>query len=117
MKLTCSKSKNATTYYIQISIPIGNKKILKMVKYLGSIKEKKPVVAMPLPSSRKKNTQAEKELKQGILIKHSASNNFIALALMVLQNVIQPSTIEIPAPPYPPNYSWHSPVSWLPPVL
>ena len=78
MKLTCSKSKNAATYYIQKSVRIGNKTTSKMVERLGSIDEIKARCgdADPIEWAKeytKKLTLAEKESKQGVLIKLSSS--------------------------------------------
>ena len=78
MKLTCSKSKNAATYYVQKSVRIGNRTTSKMVERLGSIEEIKARCgdADPLEWAKeytKKLTMAEKESKQEILIRHSAS--------------------------------------------
>lgn len=39
MKLTCSKSKNSATYYVQKSVRIGNKTTTRTVERLGSIQE------------------------------------------------------------------------------
>lgn len=78
MKLTCSKSKNAATYYIQKSVRIGNKTTSKMVERLGSIEEIKARCgdADPIEWAKeytKKLTKEQMESKQGILIKYSAS--------------------------------------------
>lgn len=78
MKLTCSGSKNSPTYYVQKSIRIGNKTTTKTVERLGSIDEIKARCgdADPIEWAKeytKKLTLAEKESKQGILIKYSAS--------------------------------------------
>lgn len=78
MKLTCSGSKNSPTYYIQKSIRIGNKTTTKTVERLGSLSEIKARCGDCDPMEwakeyTKKLTVADKESKQGILIKHSAS--------------------------------------------
>lgn len=78
MKLTCSGSKNSPTYYIQKSVRIGNKTTTKTVERLGSLSEIKARCGDSDPIEwakeyTKKLTVAEKESKQGILIKHSAS--------------------------------------------
>lgn len=78
MKLTCSKSKNAATYYIQKSVRMGNKTTSKMVERLGSIEEIKARCgdADPIEWAKeyvKKLTMEERESRQGVLIKHSAS--------------------------------------------
>lgn len=78
MKLTCSGSKNSPTYYVQKSIRIGNKTTTKTIERLGSIDEIKARCgdADPIEWAKeytKKLTLAEKESKQGILIKYSAS--------------------------------------------
>lgn len=78
MKLTCSKSKNSCTYYIQKSVRIGNKTTTKPVERLGSIEEIKARCgdADPIEWAKdyaKKLTLAEKESKQGILLKYSSS--------------------------------------------
>ena len=39
MKLTCSKSKNSYTYYIQKSVRIGDKTTTKSIERLGTIDE------------------------------------------------------------------------------
>lgn len=78
MKLTCSGSKNSPTYYIQKSVRVGTKTTSKTIERLGSIEEIKARCgdADPIEWAKayaKKLTQEEKEAKQGILIKHSAS--------------------------------------------
>lgn len=78
MKLTCSGSKNSPIYYVQKSIRIGNKTTTKTVERLGSIDEIKARCgnADPLEWAKEytqKLTLAEKESKQGILVKYSAS--------------------------------------------
>lgn len=78
MKLTCSKSKNSCTYYIQKSVRIGNKTTTKPVERLGSIEEIKARCgdADPIEWAKeyaRKLTIAEKESKQGILLKYSSS--------------------------------------------
>lgn len=78
MKLTCSGSKNSPTYYIQKSVRIGNKTTTKTVERLGSLSE---IIARcgdadPIEWAKeytKKLTAAEKESKQAVIIKHSAS--------------------------------------------
>ncbi|MFM1540451.1 IS1634 family transposase [Helcococcus ovis] len=77
-KLTYSKSKNSCTYYIQKSVRIGNKTITKPVERLGSIEEIKAHCGEQDPIEwakeyAKKLTIAEKEEKQGVLIKLSSS--------------------------------------------
>lgn len=78
MKLTCSGSKNSPTYYIQKSVRIGNKTTTKTIERLGSLNEIKARCGDDDPIEwakeyTKKLTAAEKESKQGIIIKHSAS--------------------------------------------
>lgn len=78
MKLTCSKSKNSCTYYIQKSVRIGNKTTTKPVERLGSIEEIKARCgdADPIEWAKeyaRKLTIAEKESRQGILLKYSSS--------------------------------------------
>lgn len=78
MKLTCSKSKNSCTYYIQKSVRIGNKTTSKPVERLGSIEEIKARCgdADPIEWAKeyaRKLTIAEKESRQGILLKYSSS--------------------------------------------
>lgn len=78
MKLTCSKSKNSCTYYIQKSVRIGNKTTTKPVERLGSIEEIKARCgdADPVEWAKeyaRKLTIAEKESRQGILLKYSSS--------------------------------------------
>ena len=78
MKLTCSKSKNSCTYYIQKSVRIGNKTTTKPIERLGSIEEIKARCGDQDPIEwakeyAKKLTLAEKESKQGILLKYSSS--------------------------------------------
>ena len=78
MKLTCAGTKNSPTYYVQKSIRIGNKTTTKTVERLGSIEEIKARCAGQDPVEWakqyvKKLTLAEKEAKQGILLKYSPS--------------------------------------------
>lgn len=78
MKLTCSKSKNSCTYYVQKSVRIGNRTTTKSVERLGSIDEIKARCGDQDPIEwakeyTKKLTLAEKESKQGILLKYSSS--------------------------------------------
>lgn len=78
MKLTCAGTKKSPTYYIQKSVRIGNKTTTKTVERLGSIEEIKARCgdADPIEWAKeyaKKLTAAEKESKQGILLKYSAS--------------------------------------------
>lgn len=78
MKLTCSKSKNSCTYYVQKSVRIGNRTTTKPVERLGSIEEIKARCGDQDPIEwakeyTRKLTIAEKEAKQGILLKYSAS--------------------------------------------
>lgn len=78
MKLTCSKSKNSCTYYIQKSVRIGNKTTTKPIERLGSIEEIKARCGDQdliewAKEYAKKLTLAEKESKQGILLKYSSS--------------------------------------------
>lgn len=78
MKLTCSKSKNSCTYYVQKSVRIGNRTTTKPVERLGSIDEIKARCGDQDPIEwakeyTKKLTLAEKESKQGILLKYSSS--------------------------------------------
>lgn len=78
MKLTCAGTKKSPTYYVQKSIRIGNKTTTKTVERLGSIEEIKARCGDQDPiewakAYTKKLTLAEKESKQGILLKYSAS--------------------------------------------
>lgn len=78
MKLTCAGTKKSPTYYVQKSIRIGNKTTTKTVERLGSIEEIKARCGDQDPIEwakeyTKKLTLAEKESKQGILLKYSAS--------------------------------------------
>ncbi|MBD5523973.1 MAG: transposase [Lachnospiraceae bacterium] len=78
MKLTCAGTKQSPTYYVQKSVRIGNKTTTKTVERLGSIEEIKARCgdADPVEWAKeytKKLTLAEKESKQGILLKYSAS--------------------------------------------
>lgn len=78
MKLTCSKSKNAATYYIQKSVRIGNKTTTKMVERLGSIEEIKARCGDTDPIEwakeyTKKLTKEQKESGQNVLINYSTS--------------------------------------------
>lgn len=78
MKLTCAGTKKSPTYYVQKSIRIGNKTTTKTVERLGSIEEIKARCGDQDPIEwakeyTKKLTLAEKEAKQGILLKYSAS--------------------------------------------
>lgn len=78
MKLTCAGTKKSPTYYVQKSIRIGNKTTTKTVERLGSIEEIKARCgdADPLDWAKnyvKKLTLEEKESRQGILLKYSAS--------------------------------------------
>lgn len=78
MKLTCSKSKNSCTYYVQKSVRIGKRTTTKSVERLGSLEEIKARCGEqdPIEWAKeyvKKLTLAEKEDKQGILLKYSAS--------------------------------------------
>ena len=78
MKLTCAGSKQSPTYYVQKSVRIGNKTTTKTVEILGSIEEIKARCgdADPVEWAKdytKKLTLAEKESRQGILLKYSAS--------------------------------------------
>lgn len=78
MKLTCAGTKKSPTYYVQKSVRIGNKTTTKTVERLGSIEEIKARCgdADPIEWAKeytKKLTLAEKEAKQGILLKYSAS--------------------------------------------
>lgn len=78
MKLTCAGTKKSPTYYIQKSVRIGNKTTTKTVERLGSIEEIKARCgdADPIEWAKeytKKLTLAEKESKQGILLKYSSS--------------------------------------------
>lgn len=78
MKLTCSKSKNSCTYYIQKSVRIGDKTTTKSIERLGTIDEIKVRAGNSDPIEwakeyTKKLTLAEKESKQGILLRYSAS--------------------------------------------
>ena len=78
MKLTCAGTKKSPTYYVQKSVRIGNKTTTKTVERLGSIEEIKARCGNqdPLEWAKeytKKLTLAEKESKQGILLKYSAS--------------------------------------------
>ena len=78
MKLTCAGTKKSPTYYIQKSVRIGKKTTTKTVERLGSIEEIKARCGEQDPMEwakeyAKKLTQEEKESKQGILLKYSAS--------------------------------------------
>lgn len=78
MKLTCSKSKNSCTYYVQKSIRIGNRTTTKPVERLGSIEEIKARCGDQDPIEwakeyTKKLTIAEREAKKGVLLKLSSS--------------------------------------------
>lgn len=78
MKLTCSKSKNSCTYYVQKSVRIGDRTTTKMVERLGSIEEIKARCGNQDPIEwaqeyTKKLTAAEKESRQGIMLKYSPS--------------------------------------------
>lgn len=78
MKLTCSKSKNSCTYYVQKSVRIGDRTTTKPVERLGSIEEIKARCGDQDPIEwakeyTKKLTLAEKEAKKGILLKLSSS--------------------------------------------
>lgn len=78
MKLTCSKSKNSCTYYVQKSVRIGNRTTTKSVERLGSIEEIKARCGEQDPIEwakeyTKKLTLAEKEAKKGVLLKLSSS--------------------------------------------
>lgn len=78
MKLTCAGTKKSPTYYVQKSVRIGNKTTTKTVERLGSIEEIKARCGDKDPIEwakeyTKKLTLAEKESKQGILLKYSAS--------------------------------------------
>lgn len=78
MKLTCSKSKNSCTYYVQKSVRIGNRTTTKPVERLGSIEEIKARCGDQDPIEwakeyTKKLTIAEKEAKKGVLLKLSSS--------------------------------------------
>ncbi len=89
MKLTCAGTKNSPTYYIQKSIRIGNKTTTKTVERLGSLDEIKARCGDSDPIEwakkyTKKLTQSEKESKQNVLIKYSAS--------MLIENDIRRSS-------------------------
>lgn len=78
MKLTCSKSKNSCTYYVQKSVRIGNHTTTKPVERLGSIEEIKTRCGDQDPIEwakeyTRKLTIAEKEAKKGVLLKLSSS--------------------------------------------
>lgn len=78
MKLTCSRSKNSCTYYVQKSVRIGNRTTTKTVERLGSIEEIRARCGDQDPIEwakeyAKKLSLTEKESKQGILLKYSAS--------------------------------------------
>ena len=78
MNLTKAGSKNCPTYYIQKSIRVGNKTSTKTIERLGSIEEIKARCGDQDPIEwakeyAKKLTIAEKESKQGILLKYSPS--------------------------------------------
>ena len=78
MKLTCAGTKNSPTYYVQKSIRIGNKTTTKTVERLGSIEEIKARCGGQDPVEWAKQyvqkiTLAEREAKQGILLKYSPS--------------------------------------------
>jgi len=78
MKLTCAGTKKSPTYYVQKSVRIGNRTTTKTVERLGSIEEIKARCGDEDPIEwakdyTKKLTLAEKESKQAILLKYSAS--------------------------------------------
>lgn len=78
MKLTCSRSKNACTYYVQKSVRIGNRTTTRSVERLGSIEEIKARCGDQDPVEWAKNyvkklTLAEKESKQDIILKYSST--------------------------------------------
>lgn len=78
MNLTKAGSKNCPTCYIQKSIRVGNKTSTKTIERLGSIGEIKARCGNQDPIEwakeyAKKLTIAEKESKQGILLKYSSS--------------------------------------------
>lgn len=78
MKLTCAGTRHSPTYYVQKSVRIGSKTTTRTVERLGSIEEIKARCgnADPVEWAKeytKKLTIAEKEAKQGILLKYSAS--------------------------------------------
>lgn len=78
MKLTCAGTKKSPTYYVQKSIRIGNKTTTKTVERLGSIDEIKARCGDKDPVEWAKNyvkklTLSEKEARQGVLLKYSAS--------------------------------------------
>jgi len=76
MKLTCSKSKNAATYYVQKSIRNGNKTTSKMVERLGSLEELKARAGKQDPIEWAKEyvrqlTLKEKDDQNTVTIKYS----------------------------------------------
>jgi len=77
MKLVCSGSKNAPTYYIQKSVRINGKSTTKTIERLGSLDEIKARSGKTEPlvwayEYAKKLTNAEKEANQNILVKYSS---------------------------------------------
>ena len=78
MKLVCAGSKNSPIYYIQKSVRIGTKTTSKTIERLGSIDEIKARCGENDPVAwakeyTQKLTQLDKESKQSVIIKHSAS--------------------------------------------
>ena len=78
MKLVCAGTKKSPTYYIQKSVRIGNRTTTKTIERLGSIEEIKARCGSADPIAWAKEyvrelTQAEKDARQGILLKYSAS--------------------------------------------
>ena len=99
MKLTCAGTKKSPTYYIQKSIRIGNKTTTKTVERLGSLEEIKTRCGEQDPIEwakeyAKKLTAAEKEAKNGVLLKLSSSmlidknvRNSCNVGYLFLQNI------------------------------
>lgn len=78
MKVSISKSKNTTIYYLSKSVRIGNKTTTKTVGKIGTYDETKKICGdmEPLEWAKQyaaKRTAEEKASKQDILIKYSSS--------------------------------------------
>lgn len=78
MKVSISKSKNTTIYYLSKSVRVGNKTTTKTVEKIGTYDEIKSICGDmdPLDWAKQyaaKRTAEEKAAKQDILIKYSSS--------------------------------------------
>lgn len=78
MKLTCSKSKNSCTYYVQKSVRINGKSTTKTIERLGSIDEIKARCGNEDPiiwarKYTKKLSDDEKNSRKNIIINYSPS--------------------------------------------